>query len=449
MIAPIVDDPVALVGKEVRREVARFCAGCSDAGGGEGKQLRGFEAQLRAYERSLARISKCDPTDVKKWRALTDQLVFQSHCAKRIALMRAAARKKVPLSVKAIEQLAEGLDLKAALSEPIEVRVLPKDKGGFRVICSDGFMRTAQRLALRDVLAVSGFDSPIDFTRRGAGGEKAMVQAVCDAITQGVELWWTPDIRQFYDSLGPAHFGYLPIENRHLRNVVFTPKRAKLKVKLDSTTTSSAILQSYGTTYDVVCTPISKVVRQRLTQGSAVSPLLARGFLGRELQATLGAAGVVFYGHADDLAIGACTQKDAMEARDAVRQNLMTHPAGPLTLHDAGICNAHTGQVQVLGYRLEPGNNYKLPIHVKPGPLRINRFKRRLKLRLDRHGKDAEPHVLRGVTFDYWRRWYDSQTAWTKIPEFSELLSEGIASEYLSDYLRGKPMGFGSFDPQV
>jgi len=53
----------------------------------------------------------------------------------------------------------------------------------------------AQCLMVRDMLSVVGIDSEIDFSRKGGGGERALVQKVCDRIVEGYHWWWTPDVK--------------------------------------------------------------------------------------------------------------------------------------------------------------------------------------------------------------------------------------------------------------
>ena len=75
------------------------------------------------------------------------------------------------------------------LSELVFVEVLPKSKGGYRLIAKPGVRRTAQHFILRDVLTAQGVDNRWDYARPGAGGEKAMIRDVCQRIEDGYRDW--------------------------------------------------------------------------------------------------------------------------------------------------------------------------------------------------------------------------------------------------------------------
>ena len=85
----------------------------------------------------------------------------------------------------------------------------------------------AQRFIVRDLLMAVGVDSDCDFTRRGAGGEKALIKTVVRRIVGGYRHWQTADVKQCFASLKPGHLDWLPLPKQLLENVVFLPKCAK------------------------------------------------------------------------------------------------------------------------------------------------------------------------------------------------------------------------------
>jgi hypothetical protein len=96
-------------------------------------------------------------------------------------------------------------------------------------------------------------------------------------------------------------------------------------------------------------------------------------------------------------------------------------------------------EIELLGYKLQPGAGYgKNNVHVKPGKRRFNRFKEKLEERLKNSDKSLEPF---DVGINYWRCWYKSQQAWTKVPGHSEMASETITLSYINDFIHGVPMG--------
>jgi hypothetical protein len=181
------------------------------------------------------------------------------------------------------------------------------------------------------------------------------------------------------------------------------------------------------------------MVRRGLPQGSVLSPLLARAFVGRILRLSLSKTTAKGFSYIDDLIIGAGTESEIKAAQQLVTQAFASLPAGPIELHDTPPPSASSGKLIVLGYRLEPGHGYgNNPVHVKPGPPRIARFKQRLTLRLT----EADPNAdLAQVAEEYWRAWFDSQQAWTKVPYHSKRLSQLITFTYVIDFEHNLPMG--------
>jgi len=96
-------------------------------------------------------------------------------------------------------------------------------------------------------------------------------------------------------------------------------------------------------------------------------------------------------------------------------------------------------EIELMGYRFRPGEGYGTnSVHVKPGARRFSRFKEKLREKLKDADQTLDPY---DVGLDYWRQWYPSQQAWTKVPGYSEQVSENITLSYIHDYLHGVPMG--------
>ena len=138
------------------------------------------------------------------------------------------------------------------------------------------------------MLSMMGIDSQIDFNKKGAGGEKQLVKNVCNDIEEGINWWWMPDIKKCFTGIRPSHFGWLPIDRRLLKNVMFLPKCAKIVVKKHKT--PGLVLQSLGHSHSGFSVNDSymaleslsvQIVRQGLHQGSVLSPLLARAVMSR------------------------------------------------------------------------------------------------------------------------------------------------------------------------
>lgn len=382
--------------------------------------------------------------DARGQRAFAEEVIWKSFHSRLCAAVRAFSRTKKGASFSDIQAMAARLEVMKPTREAIYLEWREKDKGGFRLITKDGPVRTAQRLLVRDVLSLPGVDSSYDYSKADAGGEKALTQAVANCMVDGYRSWWTPDIKNCFASLKPGHFAWLKLDKRVLRNVVFTPKCARVRVKVPKE--YGKVLSYFQMTYpdltmsmpSLMHVSLSMVRQGRLPTGSVLSPLLARGFVGRELRACLEAEEVGF-SYMDDLTIGARTSKDAKAAKERVTKFLQSHPAGPIELHDASILEAASWKVEVLGYVLQPGNGYgDNPVHIKPGRKRLSSYRVRLEAKLKAATSLDE---LYRIGDRYWGNWFPSQQAWTKVPEQSENVSRCAHDGYVDDFKLGCKMG--------
>lgn len=407
-----------------------------------------LHSQLDHYASLLRRVARSPKPNLHARYRLASWLLLDSYAGRVCALARALNECNQQVSPLGIFALADTFSVWRPLSEPVRVRWEEKDKGGYRPIVSFGPMRRAQCLIVRDMLSVLSIDSPVDFSRKGGGGEKGLVKEVCDLIMNGYDWWWTPDIKSCFASIKPGHFGWLPIDRRLLKNVCYLPKCAEIEVVKPKD--PGAILQSLvvscsdlpvGSPMDELIQLTIQLVRRGLPQGSVLSPLLARALVGRILRAGLLETGAEGSSYCDDLAIGARTKKELGAARQKVMKAFSSLPAGALELHDALLLSARRGRVTLLGYRLEPGRGHcDNPIHVKPWRPRTDRFKARLTQRLLLAKPGADPfHIAE----KYRRRWFNGQTAWTKVPILSDDISCTITMCYVIDFEHGEPMGGG------
>jgi hypothetical protein len=403
-----------------------------------------FEQLIKAHRRALLRV-QASLGDPRKQQAMARRLIWSSLAAHTCAVLRAMVRKNQYASPDQIRAMASGGKRWQPPTEPVTAWWKRKPKGGYRLMTKDGVARTAQRLVLRDMLTTMNIDSEFDYSRKGKG-EKALLKQVCNLMDSEFDWWVMLDIKNYYASLKPGHFGWLPLTRQEIRNIVFTPKCAEVVVKLPKQMEQLIqwLKQHYPTsnmnTKDDVVVFTTQLVRQGgLPQGAVHSPLLARGFVGRSLQALFGGKeGIVGLSWVDDLTIGTRLKVDAQAAVHALTEHFDAHPAGPLELHTDYPVASASRKVEVLGYFLEPGNGYGGAIHVKPGPKRFAKFRANLKARL----QAAEPHTdLYKIGEAYRKQWYSAQQAWTKVPGHSELLSQNITDSYVDDFKHKILMG--------
>jgi len=343
---------MAAVGRAIREEVVRALNAKMKQEGIDSSQ---WARVLRISDKEVAELTQI----ARRHAQCADRLhrVGQGRCGDKLnsvrdnflssfnarlcAAIRALTKCRTPTTLEEICAFAESLNVGTPLSEPVRARVVPKAKDGFRALVKYGPRRMAQQFIVRDLLTAMDIDSDCDFSRRGAGGEKALIKEVCRLIGQGYQHWKGADIQECFASLRPGHFGWLPLPEKLLRNVVFLPKCAKIKVVWTSDMMAIAKSRipkdnSVGYTDPTLHQTINLVtekVRQGLPQGAVLSPLIARAFVGRELRVALGDHQVARLSFVDDLAIGACSSSSAEAALDALRKRLKSLPAGPISLH--------------------------------------------------------------------------------------------------------------------
>jgi hypothetical protein len=351
-------------------------------------------------------------------------------------------------------KLAKSLNVWAGLNESVRAEWLPKDKGGYRLICKPGPLRKAQQIMLRDVLMVMEIDNECDFTHKGAGGEVAFRDEVIKNLCGGYRWWWTPDVINCFPSIRPGHLGWLPIDRILMRRVVYLPGCAAVVVAKPED--PAALLAYLKVTHldlpvDGTSSPSEQVVsfthalvRRGLPMGSCLSVLLARAFLGRELREGLKDLDVRCLCWIDDLYVGARKHDLVSQAKAAMTKRLLGHSAGPIRLHDDGIQDVKQGRLKALGYDFEPGKGYGgTAVHVKPGRKRVDRHKARLAKKLEAAQPGAD---LFEIGERYARQWFGGNRAWTKVPYHSRRLCLDIAATYVDDWINKIPMGGWSLE---
>ena len=337
----MVESAIEGIRADLLQAVERLQANTAENGqglseGAANKLLAGVDA----YVAKLKKVAQAKPLGMKKQFNAAEGLLH-SYNARLCAMLRAAHARGGSVSIDELHAFTHKLSVWEPQGEAVVVHWVPKaPKPGFRPIVISGRMRTAQALMLRDVLSMMGIDSACDCTRKGGGGEQGLIKAICKDIEDEYHWWWTPDIKDCFGSIKPRHLGWLPIDRRLIRNVVYLPKCAKIVMLPHKD--ADAILQSLYAKYPDLSEDGSsslysltvQVVRRGLLQGSVLSPLLARAVIHREVNATLSQKGLKCYSYCDDLSIGAQTKGECRAAKHAMTDHLSSLPAGPIELHD-------------------------------------------------------------------------------------------------------------------
>lgn len=137
------------------------------------------------HKQSTNRIFRVNQCGSKVKLEVARDKYFTSYHTRICATVRTLAKKGQPASFSEIEQFANSLNIWEVLSERVLVTPEPKSSGGYRLIVKSGPRRMAQQWIVRDFITAISIDSEYDYTRRGAGGEKGLIAAVCAKIDEG------------------------------------------------------------------------------------------------------------------------------------------------------------------------------------------------------------------------------------------------------------------------
>ncbi|MEC5293371.1 MULTISPECIES: reverse transcriptase domain-containing protein [unclassified Aurantimonas] len=445
---------LAYIDRELR-DIFDYCRGA----GWTKSQTQEIDKSIARYRKDLLRVAKAAKKGQSKQRAVAEAVTLKSQAGMFLCLLRMHMRRQPRPSFDTVMKAASSLSVWKPTKEAVTVyweRNGPK----FRMITKVGIHRGAQQLLLKDTLSLMNVDSEYDYTRKGVGGERAFVRSVCSAMVDGFTWWWTPDIKDCFTSITPKHVvSKLPVNSSMLRTVVFLPKCAEIKVcKPEEPLALADYLQErypdlIESTSDL--SPAERVrhvsvqlAQQGLPQGSMLSPLIARGFIGRELRQIAGGEELHVATIMDDLCIGSCGTEALNGVAKAVKKRLLTHPAGSIEIHDQELMNRT--KVDLLGYRFQYEDEGKAdPVHVKPNGKRWNRYRQRLLDHLlacanGRVGRDRLEILdeLFAEADRYGRQWYQSTVGWTKKGQFSWQKMLDANTSYVSNFAQHEPFGW-------
>lgn len=402
-----------------------------------------------------------DPNRLKKQMSIAQKEYFTSEAAKVIAAFRVMGIRGIggkagnPVTLTDVLEIAAKVDVLKPCFEPVRVFFEPKDKGGFRPLCDFGPQWRAQQTLVADVLLAAGIDNEFDFTRKGAGGEIALRDEVINALEDGYEWWWTADVINCFSSLKPGHFKWIPMDRIIMRNVVYIPKCAKVQVRTKGnlgkllgflSASYPDLMALHGTLppKERIRRVTIDVVRRGLPQGSCLSNVLARAFIGRELRELLKHFDARPVCWIDDLAIGFDTKQSAKAAEGFLLEQFLQQPAGQVQLHHSKLewAESKYKRITILGYVFKPGRGFGgSPVHVVPGSRRIERHKRKLSQKLTDEWESVGPFdIHHGLHLGdcYAKQWFGSMRAWTKVPKLSRSCCMVATTHYVDEFLESK-----------
>ena len=443
------------------KEFAATVRYCREETSWGNKELAHLTTAIASYRGSLKQLAAAYPKGLSKQRAIANAGPLSSKEALFIGVVRIAAKRGLCISPSEAVGNAGKISMWQALSEAVIVHWSSKGGGKYRLIVKYGILRAAQQLPLRDVLSLMGVDNEFDYARKGAGGEVAFVNEIKKSMIEGIRWFWNPDIENCFPSMKPKHFDWLPVDQRLLQTVIFLPKCAKIKIKgpKDAAAVATFLKAEYpdhGLGGSPSLSPLETVrtftvglTRQGLPQGSMLSPLIARAFIGRELRHVVEGKKLHVSTFMDDLCIGSCGAETLNEVAGAVTKRLEAHPAGAIKLSVVELRDMKKG-VDIIGYRItHEGDHKPEPIHVKPNGKRLERFRVRLPDKLKPvAGNRIGPQLLEvhrelvDAGMHYALRFYASNSAWTKKGQFSWQNLDAVTESCVWNFIRGEPIGW-------
>jgi hypothetical protein len=421
-----VDLDMHRIREEVRAAVSRrLSLNSNTASQFSDDQVRELRKAQRVHHKQLkalrAAVTKGKSEAIKAAR----ERLLSGFAPKLMAVVRATAKRARPVGFETLETWATNLNMDQCYHETVIIRPEPHGQS-WRPVCSTGIRRRVQQLIVRDLLLMTVGDNPYDSTVSGAGGETKLFADIKQAISEGVYYWASLDVRNFFPSLRPGHLAGFPLSQWIVGNIVFLPANVPIRFIDQRTGIDLAEDAIFNADDDdqLVCpsytlgTLRSKVkqVRQGLIQGDVCAPQIARTVLGRELQHVLGKRDVVYGSHLDDVVIGARSRSALMASIKALTARLASLPAGPLDLTHDGIRDVRDS-AYLLGYR------YSLRadgiVYVRPGLDRFDRFRARLRHRLEHSSATTKAEFLE-IAMGYARQWFRSHPAWDRELTYSD-----------------------------
>ncbi|MGE3643783.1 MAG: reverse transcriptase domain-containing protein [Beijerinckiaceae bacterium] len=255
--------------------------------------------------------------------------------------------------------IANDMDVTAPLNEVQRGLVVPKSKGGFRVLVDPGIiLRTAGVTAIR-LLTPYVKLRPWQYTRKGT---YCTIRAIRETINKSLSSAKPSiyaarlDITSFFPSHDPEWLvNELPLPKEVVEHVVIG---RHFEVKVAEANAAKTILATYSLSYE----HFNDLARQGLPQGLATSSLIAMMTIARlKWPAT---SGVAMFNLADDFFLLAQTEKDLSEAIEKLQGAVAKLPGGQfeLNLKQVGSLSkgidflGHTLRITESGLRVSPSH---------------------------------------------------------------------------------------------
>lgn len=153
---------------------------------------------------------------------------------------------------------------------------------------------------------------------------------------------------------------------------------------------------------------------------------MASWFLSEAIEASIGYRPLFLQTSVDDMSVGGKSKAEVEQAILMLGDYLSSHPAGSIHLHHTEV--VEPDELEALGYRFELANGHlKHGTHVRPAAKRLKRHHRKIRRTVEDALKLGEDPI--DAAFAYWKHWYASQSAWTKVPHFTRFKSWEICRD--------------------
>lgn len=309
------------------------------------------QVRVAAREKSIKRLHEYS------------RMYLTSFACKYVAAAEAIKQNK-QAGQRSVMELAERMNVFEACSETVLLNLVARDDTAhdYRYILSFGIENSARQIILRNLLKARWNVSHAQTMMNG--GRNAAVQQVIRCYADGYTHIAELDIRRCYKSFGMTGIQrMLHLPERVVRHVL---SAASLNIDL-SYTARRVIYHDH----DIPLTPMElfhglhgedwEEAQQGLIEGSKVSPFVAELLLAPVCQAILVSGAGVVINYADNFLLMAKTKRGLETMKTILREELRTHPAGPLTVEEVYNKFSHNFAFDFLGYKLVPVNSTLTP----------------------------------------------------------------------------------------
>lgn len=364
---------------------------------GLGRQLRrARKHEVRMRRQIAAAVAEGDD---KAARRMRERYLASYHA--RLLAVADANRRLRPNKRKPVDEfrsIARGLDVRRSSEEEVWVHAVDKPGFDFRAVLSFGPKRRAQQVLCRNVADEIELDPRQHGYRNG--GRDAAVQKVLDAVESGGRWFVQLDIEKFYNNVNQRRLHEIvPLPQDVIDNVVLPP--------------DNLVVGRVGNALGPVT--LTAVARRGISQGSALSPLVAEAVIASVLR-DLPCKVSLISNYADNFGLIGRTKKEVMLAAQALIRAFRRCPHGPFQMTVSNYRRVADG-FDFLGYRIRNRSRSTTCLPTKDNKTKFFQRIYRLMTKLMRDRNEDTSRKIQAAVLG-WRNAFqhfdDDDLSWTR-----------------------------------